>query len=100
MDAILKAVASLKTRQGKAPACYRSHVNPPREGKVVVRFSLTPHGKAERFEVTRDDFGNAGLTSCLVQALAAVTYPAPGDVPCQVVHPFTFVPESPHGQTL
>ena len=96
MDGIIATVRGITGQAGPIQACYRSHFKRPQEGKVAVRFSLTPDGKGEAFQVIRDDLGKPAFAACLTEALAALSYPPPGDVPCQVVYPFTFYPEAVH----
>jgi len=96
MDGIIATVRAITGPAGKVQECYRSHFKKPREGKVAVRFSLTPEGMGEAFQVIRDDLGKPAFASCLTAALGTLSYPPPGDVPCQVVYPFTFYPEAVH----
>ncbi len=93
MEGIRAAVRAKLGPGGPVQACYLKHMEQPRQGKVVVGFSLLPDGKPTGFQVVRDDLGSAPMAECLVAALESVGYPAPGDVPCQVVYPFSFYPE-------
>ncbi len=98
MAGIMAAIRPLRQPGAPIPACYIAHVRPPRNGKLLVRFSLDPDGRAGGWQWTQDDFALPALEQCLQEALAAVTYPPPGDKPCQVVYPFTFIPEVRSGE--
>lgn len=98
MDGIIAAIRPLRQPGDRIPACYINNVRPPRQGKMLVRFSLTPDGRATGWQWTKDEFALPALQACLQEALASVTYPAPGDKPCQVVYPFTFIPEVRRGE--
>jgi hypothetical protein len=95
MAGIMAAVRPLRAPGAAIPACYLAHVRPPVPGKLRLRFSLTPEGRGTGWQWNQDDFDNADLRTCLREALAGVAFPAPGDKPCQVVYPFTFIPEAP-----
>lgn len=97
MEGIVAAVRSARAPGGPVQGCYLQHVRPPREGKVQLKFALLPDGSAHGFQTARDDFGSPALVGCLAGVLQSLSYPAPGDVPCQVVYPFTFVPEVKRG---
>jgi hypothetical protein len=98
MEGIMAAVRPLREAGGPVQACYLAHVRPPVAGKVLLQFHLAAAGRAEGFGAAKDDFSSPGLVECLGTALAGVSFPAPGDVPCKVVYPFTFVPGAPHGR--
>ncbi len=96
MDGIVAQILPERQGTGGIPRCYLTHVVPPREGKMRLAFALTPEGKATGFRWMLDDFKNEALETCLVAVFKGLQYPAPGDVPCQVVYPLTFVPEVKH----
>ena len=98
MEGIMAAVRPARKSGGAVQKCYRRYVRPPRKGKVQLKFALDPDGKAGGFEAPRDDFGSPALVDCLGDAMREISFPAPGDVPCQVVYPFTFVPEVRSGR--
>ena len=96
MEGIVAQILPERKGNGGIPQCYLTHVVPPREGKMRLAFALTPDGKATGFRWMLDDFKNEALETCLVAVFKGLQYPAPGDVPCQVVYPLTFVPEVNH----
>lgn len=98
MEGIMSAIRPLRQPGALIPACYVANVRPPRQGKMLVRFALGPAGRAGEWQWTQDDFDNLPLETCLQEALATVAFPAPGDKPCQVVYPFTFIPEVRSGK--
>jgi len=94
MEGIRAVVRPKLGPEGPVQGCYRKYLAAkPGEGKVLVRFSLTPEGRATGLQVARDDLGSKEMAECLLQVLADITFPAPGDVPCQVVYPFAFFPK-------
>ena len=97
MDGIIATVRGITGVGGPVQECYVRHVSPPRQGKLVLKFSLTPEGRAEAFQTAGDEFKSPRFVSCLAEALAGLSYPPPGDVPCQVVYPFSFYPEVKRG---
>lgn len=97
MAGIMAAIAPLRQARGAIPTCYVTHVKPPRQGKMQLRFSLTPDGRPAQWQWLKDEIDAPGLQACLQQALSSIRYPAPGDKPCQVVYPFTFIPEVRRG---
>jgi len=97
MNGIMEAVRPLRKPGAAVQLCYLKHVTPESRGRVLLRFYLTPEGLPTGFEVTKNDFASGSLAPCLIRALESISYPAPGDVPCQVVYPFSFVPEVKHG---
>jgi hypothetical protein len=93
MEGIRAAVRSHLGPGGPVQQCYRKHLwADPKEGKVLVRFSLTPDGRSEGLQAVQDDLDSPEMVECLFQVLGGVRFPAPGDVPCQVVYPFSFFP--------
>ncbi|MBM4354874.1 MAG: AgmX/PglI C-terminal domain-containing protein [Deltaproteobacteria bacterium] len=94
MEGIRAAVRAELGPGGQVQRCYRKYLAAqPREGKVLVRFSLTPEGRATGFQVVQDELGSKDMSGCLLEVLAGVEFPAPGEVPCQVVYPFSFFPK-------
>lgn len=88
--------ATLKTlrRPGGAVArCYRSSLDGPRTGLIKFRLTLTPEGRVGQVEKLTDEFPGTLLAGCLESAVRGLQFPAPGDVPCVVVHTFPFVSE-------
>jgi hypothetical protein len=98
MEGIMAAIRPLRQPGALIPACYVANVRPPRQGKMLVRFALGPAGRAGGWQWTQNDFANVALETCLQKALATVAFPVPGDKPCQVVYPFTFIPEVRSGE--
>lgn len=98
MEAIIAAIKPLRQPGAAIPRCYLDHVQPARPGKLKVRFRLEPAGRPADWQWTLDEFGLPALQACLQEALATAVFPAPGDKPCQVVYPFTFIPEARSGK--
>ena len=93
MAGIMSALKPLRKPGEAIPTCYLQHVRPPAGGRMLLRFTLTPAGTAGGWQWTQDDFDSQPLRSCLEAAVGSVKFPLPGDKPCQVVYPFTFIPE-------
>lgn len=92
-NGILSVLASAKAQDGSIPDCYRKHVARPREANLAVLVTLTPEGSVGQLNWQKDDLAIPAFTQCLERALVALRFPPPGDVPCQIVVPLTFVPE-------
>jgi hypothetical protein len=82
----------LKAIQG----CYEKELkrNPSLKGKVVIRFSIKPSGRAEGIEVEEDTMGNDAVASCIRAVIRGWIFPfkPADDVP--VSYPFVFTPAS------
>ena len=93
MEGILAATAPLKRPGGAISRCLKDSFDAlPGPGSVRIKFSLTPAGQATGFQTVGDSYGRPELCRCLTRALGSVSYPVPGDVPCEVIYPFQFVP--------
>lgn len=90
MEGIRAEVRKLLGKGGPVQGCYYRWVTPPRPGRLVVKFWLSPDGRAHDLAVTTNELASDGLAACVVAALKTIPYPPPGDVPCQVVYPFVF----------
>lgn len=90
MEGVMRAVRREAGPGRGIQACYLREVGKPAEGRLTMVFSLSPDGHAEKLVARQDDFAHTGLAGCVAGVLGRIQYPAPGDVPCQVVYPFTF----------
>lgn len=95
-EGIMAVLSKARAADGSIPACYRKHVKRPRNATLSVLLSLTPEGQVGDLQWREDDLKIPTFTGCLEDALKALRFPAPGDVPCQIVVPLTFVPEVSH----
>ena len=88
---IERRIKELRRPAGPVARCYRASLSSPQSGTVKFRITLEPSGSVGSIETLADEFPGTRLSTCLADELRALTLPAPGDVPCVVVHTFPFV---------
>jgi hypothetical protein len=60
-------------------------------GRVLLRFTIGPDGRAASITVDEDELGDASVVDCLRGELASWQFPRPRDgVPITVAYPFVF----------
>jgi hypothetical protein len=60
-------------------------------GRVLLRFTIGPDGRAASITVDEDELGDGGVVDCLRGELAGWQFPRPRDgVPITVAYPFVF----------
>jgi len=79
---------------GAIPSCYRTHVGRPGEIRLSFHFSLTPEGRVTAMRWNRLEPEDEAFRGCFEQFMRTVQFPAPGDVPCQIVYPLTIIPRT------
>lgn len=60
-------------------------------GKVVVRFTVEPNGRASEVEIDEDSVGSPGLRRCIERTVRGWAFPA-AQASCEYSHPFVFTP--------
>ncbi len=82
----------IKARLTAIRGCYEKELkrNPTLKGKVVVRFNITPAGRAGDIRVEENSVGSAEVGLCIVSLMRSWVFPfkPPDEVPVQ--YPFLF----------
>lgn len=86
----------LRSRIRAIQGCYEKELkrNPNLKGKVVVRFSITPGGRAAEIEIEQDTLGNDAVSSCIKTVIRGWVFPFKPDSEVPVAYPFVFSPAS------
>jgi hypothetical protein len=74
-------------------ACFDAGLvrTPDMGGRVLLRFTIGPDGRAGSITVDEDELGDAVVTDCLRAQLSSWQFPRPRDgVPITVAYPFVF----------
>ncbi len=89
-----KLNAFLRGRIRAIQGCYEKELkrNPNLKGKVVVRFSITPGGRASEIEIEQDTLGNDAVGSCIKTVIRGWVFPFKPDSDVSVAYPFVFSP--------
>lgn len=83
----------IRQHRDQIRACYEDQLkkHPKLEGKVVVRFSISPSGAVSSAKVVESTASNAALETCIAKRVATWVFPKPGgEGPVVVTYPFTF----------
>jgi TonB family protein len=91
-DALARYVkARLKAIQG----CYERELkrNPSLKGKVLVRFSITPAGRAGSVSIEENSL-NEAVASCISSVIRGWVFPFKPSDEVPVAYPFVFSPAS------
>ena len=84
----------LKRVQNEAQVCYKVALknNPNLKGTILVQWSITPAGRAERFKVRRNTLGSSSVASCLEKSITKKSYRkvVKGKTPVTVQKSFSF----------
>ncbi len=82
----------IKARLTAIRGCYEKELkrNPTLKGKVVVRFNITPAGRASDIRLEENSVGSAEVGQCIVSLMRSWVFPfkPPDEVPVQ--YPFLF----------
>lgn len=79
--------------RGQVRACYEALLvkKPAAEGKVAVKFVISPKGSVASAELASDSIGDEGLATCLTKAVTTWVFQAPlGGGIVIVTYPFLF----------
>ncbi len=93
--ALTKAIIKkyINRQKGSIILCYKKEVqkNPDLEGKVVVRFTISPTGKVMAPGIRSSTLGNGKVENCITRRLAMWRFPAPQNAGAvRVSYPFLF----------
>lgn len=86
-----RVLDTLRQPGGPVATCYRGSLQAPKTGTIRFRITLAPDGGVADVETLEDGFAGTPLASCLIGAVRELRFPAPGDVPCVLLHTFPFV---------
>ncbi len=91
-----KLTAYLRARMSAIQGCYEKELkrNPSLKGKVVVRFTITPQGRASDIEIEENTLGNDAVPSCIKTVIRGWVFPFKPDGEATVAYPFVFAPAS------
>jgi outer membrane biosynthesis protein TonB len=82
----------IRDRLGAIRGCYERELkrNPSLKGKVVVRFNITPAGRAGDIRIEENTLGSGEVASCIQSLMRSWIFPfkPPDEVPVQ--YPFLF----------
>src|SRR5215471_4132482 len=82
----------IRDRLGAIRGCYERELkrNPGLKGKVVVRFNITPAGRAGDVRIEENSLGSGEVASCIQNLMRSWVFPfkPPDEVPVQ--YPFLF----------
>jgi len=82
----------IRDRLGAIRGCYERELkrNPSLKGKVVVRFNITPAGRAGDIRIEENTLGSAEVAGCVQNLMRSWIFPfkPPDEVPVQ--YPFLF----------
>jgi TonB family protein len=82
----------IRDRLGAIRGCYERELkrNPGLKGKVVVRFNITPAGRAGDVRIEENTLGSPEVASCISGLMRSWIFPfkPPDEVPVQ--YPFLF----------
>ncbi|MCB9674526.1 MAG: energy transducer TonB [Alphaproteobacteria bacterium] len=84
---------AVMARMHKFQGCFTRALQKDPElggGKVVVRFGITPGGRANDVQIVSTSFGRPAVEGCLVDALRDVQFPPSGHGASSVTWPFVF----------
>ncbi|MHB8877849.1 MAG: TonB family protein [Myxococcaceae bacterium] len=86
----------VKQRKSAIQNCYERELkrNPSLRGKVVVRFSITPSGRASDIEIEENTLGNDAVASCVRTVIRTWSFPFKPSSDVTVAYPFVFSPAS------
>ncbi|MGQ0507463.1 MAG: AgmX/PglI C-terminal domain-containing protein [Myxococcaceae bacterium] len=86
----------VKQRLKAIQNCYEKELkrNPSLKGKVVVRFSITPQGRASDVEIEENTVGNEAVSSCIRTVIRTWIFPFKPADDVAVAYPFVFSPAS------
>lgn len=83
----------VRAKLPRVRACFDAGLmrTPEIGGRVLLRFTIGPDGRAGSIAVDEDELGDATVTDCLCAELTSWQFPRPRDgVPITVAYPFVF----------
>jgi hypothetical protein len=86
----------LLAHRGEFRACYNTALeeSPNLTGRLVIRFTVWPDGRARESSVVQDTLQNEGVNGCVLEHLAGIEFPAPeAGQAVTVTYPLNFRPE-------
>jgi len=87
-------VRFVRQRKMAIQSCYEKELkrNPTLRGRIVVRFVISPQGRAQDIEIEENTVGSEAVAGCIRNVVRAWTFPfKPSDGPA-VAYPFLFAP--------
>ncbi len=86
----------IKARISAIQSCYERELkrNPTLKGKVVIRFAITPQGRAAEIDVEENTLGSDAVSSCIRTVIRSWVFPFKPDDSVMVSYPFVFTPAS------
>lgn len=87
-----KLAAFVRARRGAIQSCYESELrhHPQLSGKIMVRFSITPSGRAADFGIEENTLGNEAVATCMQGVIAKWVFPFKPSAAVEVAYPFVF----------
>lgn len=91
-----KLAAYVRGRKASIQACYEKELkrNPSLKGKVVVRFTITPQGRASEIDIEENTLGNEAVAACIKTTIRGWVFPFKPGSEVPVAYPFVFAPAS------
>ncbi|MHB8875634.1 MAG: AgmX/PglI C-terminal domain-containing protein, partial [Myxococcaceae bacterium] len=82
----------INARRGAIASCYERQLlrNPHLSGRVLLRFSLSPRGRATGIDFEDDSLGSEPVLSCIRSMFASWSFPF--NPPADVAFPYVFTP--------
>jgi hypothetical protein len=76
--------------------CYEKELkrNPSLKGKIVIRFSIKPSGRAEDIDIEENTLGSDAVASCIRAVIRGWIFPFKPSDDVPVAYPFVFSPAS------
>jgi outer membrane biosynthesis protein TonB len=84
----------IKSRLKSIQGCYEKELkrNPSLKGKVMVRFTILPSGRAGEIEIEENTLGSDAVASCIRTVVRGWMFPFKPDDEVPVAYPFVFTP--------
>jgi hypothetical protein len=84
----------LRQRKMAIQSCYEKELkrNPTLRGRIVVRFVITPQGRAQEIDIEENTLGNEGVAACIRNVVRSWTFPFSPSGGVTVAYPFVFAP--------
>ncbi len=82
----------VRNRMSAIKACYERGLkrNPNLNGKIVVRWTITPAGTVQGVGIESDTIGDTEVATCIKVTVARWRFPAPSGGAVEVAFPFLF----------
>jgi TonB family protein len=84
----------VRSRLKAIQSCYEKELkrNPSLKGRVVVRFTIKPSGRAGDIEIEENTLGSEAVGSCIRTTIRSWVFPFKPDSETAVSYPFVFAP--------